>query len=61
HALLHALALVLVGTGIGMEAALPVRLGGIAGLLGAVIYAGFALRIWWLIHGRPHATIKERP
>ncbi len=62
HALLHALALVLVGTGIGLEAALPVRLGGFAGLVGAVIYAGFALRIWWLIHGRPRVTTnQERP
>ena len=62
HALLHALALVLVGTGIALQAPLPVRLGGIAGLLGALIYAGFALRIWWLVHGRPRATLKqERP
>ena len=56
HALAHALALALVGTGIGLEAALPVRLGAIAGLLGALIYAGFALRVWWLIHGRPHSA-----
>jgi hypothetical protein len=62
HALLHALALALVGTGIATQTALPVRLGGIAGLLGALIYAGFALRIWWLVHGRPHATLnQERP
>ncbi|MDP6785875.1 MAG: hypothetical protein QGI13_01995 [Rhodospirillales bacterium] len=62
HAVLHALALALVGAGIGLEAALPVRLGGIAGLLGALIYASFGLRIWWLIHGRPPVTNEnERP
>jgi hypothetical protein len=62
HALLHSLALVLVGTGIGLEAALPVRLGGIAGFLGALIYAAFALRVWWLSHGRPRPTTdKKRP
>lgn len=62
HALLHTLAVVLVGTGIGLEAALPVRLGGIAGFLGASIYAIFAVRVWWLSHGRPRLTTdKKRP
>ncbi|MDH5748075.1 MAG: hypothetical protein OEY85_02070 [Rhodospirillales bacterium] len=62
QALLHALALILTGAGIAMEAALPVRAGGIVGLLGAMIYAVFAFRVWWMIHGRPRATIKkERP
>ncbi len=62
HAALHLLALTLVGIGIATEMALPIRIGGIAGLLGAAIYAGFALRVWWLIHGPGRTPIdKERP
>ncbi len=57
HALLHALALILTGAGIATETALAVRAGGIAGLLGASIYAVFAFRVWWLVHRRPRATV----
>lgn len=51
HALCHVLALLLVAAGIALEAPLPVRLGGLAGLLGALIYTAFALRVLWLIRG----------
>jgi hypothetical protein len=49
HALCHGLALILVAVGIALEAPLPVRLGGLAGLLSALIYTAFALRVLWLI------------
>ncbi len=53
HALLHLLALLLTGTGIALESGGLVMAGGGAGISGALIYGGFALRVWWLIHGRP--------
>lgn len=53
HAALHIVAVVLVGCGLGLEDPLWVRLGALSGLLGAVVYAGFAVRIWRLIHGQP--------
>lgn len=51
HAACHVLALLLVAAGITLELPLPVRLGGLAGLLGALIYTAFALRVLWLIRG----------
>ena len=53
HALLHLLALLLAGAGLALEIEWPVMAGGGAGILGALIYSGFALRVWWLVHGRP--------
>lgn len=64
HAVLHIIAVLLVGLGVGLEDGVPVRLGGIAGLIGAMFYTAFALRVWWLIHGRRPATPdqdNERP
>ncbi len=51
HAAMHFSAIILVALGLGLENALAVRLGGLAGIIGAFLYAGFAARIWWLIHG----------
>jgi len=55
HAVLHGVAILLTGAGIGLENTQLVRFGGVAGLIGALIFFGFALRIWWLIHG-PRTT-----
>ena len=59
QAILHISAIILVGLGLGLEDPLPVRLGGIAGFLGAIIFAGFAVRIWWMIHGRCKNQLKK--
>jgi hypothetical protein len=58
HALCHGLALILVAAGMALEAPLPVRLGGLAGLLGALIYTAFALRVLWLIRRCLHTAGK---
>ncbi|MBZ0217994.1 MAG: hypothetical protein K8F25_15665 [Fimbriimonadaceae bacterium] len=57
QAVSHVIALVTVSVGLVLEDPLPVRFGAIAGLFSALIYAAFALRIWWLIHGRPQKPI----
>jgi len=60
HAGLHFLAIILVGLGMVWEEALFVQTGAIAGFISALVFAGFAARVWWMIHGRSQPkTTKE--
>jgi len=50
HAVLHLAAIPLIAAGIVLEMALPVRIGTLAGLLGAVAFGCFALRVFAGLH-----------
>jgi len=59
HAALHFLALVLLGLGIALEDALYVRTGAIAGFFSALIFVGFATRVWWMVHSSSQSKTKK--
>jgi len=59
HAALHFLAIVLFGLGMALEDALFVLTGAIAGVFSALVFAGFAARVWWMVHGRSQSKTKK--
>jgi len=59
HAGLHLLAIIVLGLGLALEEVLIVRVGAIAGVISALVFLGFAARVWWMVHGRTQLKTKK--